>query len=187
MDPEDYQQYAHFDDSRNYTRNLISTDHESYTLLLLCWNSGKESPIHDHPCDGCWMRVVTGNVQECRYVKNSSSSDDDSLTCVSNQVYQGTYDTVRLAYVVMILALARVEPLTPTHPVLPHYFIEGQQAFIQDSMGYHKVGNPCPSQPAITLHLYCPPFQQCKIWLDPSSGTCSRSNVCYHSEYGIVL
>lgn len=29
------------------------TIHKTFTLLLLCWNPGKESPIHDHPCDGC--------------------------------------------------------------------------------------------------------------------------------------
>ena len=33
-------------------------------------------------------------------------------------------------------------------------------------MGYHKVGNPCNDQPAVTLHLYCPPFESCRTWLD---------------------
>jgi hypothetical protein len=52
FDKQDWEAYAHFDASRHYTRNLIATDHVSYTLLLLCWNPGQESPIHDHPCDG---------------------------------------------------------------------------------------------------------------------------------------
>jgi cysteine dioxygenase len=152
LDPEDYQEYAHFNSSKNYTRNLIATDRKSYTLMLLCWNAGKSSPIHDHPCDGCWMRVVMGSVQECRY--NKLNSDEECLTCVSNDIYT-----------------------------------EGQQAFIQDSMGYHKVGNPSHSKPAITLHLYCPPFETCKIWMDPhdSVASCTKSNVCYHSEYGFVV
>lgn len=152
LDPEDYQEYAHFNSSKNYTRNLIATDHKSFTLMLLCWNAGKSSPIHDHPCDGCWMRVVMGSVQECRY--NKLNSDEECLTCVSNDIYT-----------------------------------EGQQAFIQDSMGYHKVGNPSHSKPAITLHLYCPPFETCKIWMDPhdSVASCTKSNVCYHSEYGFIV
>ena len=37
-----------FDASKNYTRNLIATDDETFTLMLLCWNADKESPIHDH-------------------------------------------------------------------------------------------------------------------------------------------
>ena len=52
MTQEEWEPYAFWDADKLYTRNLVSTDGESYTLLLLCWNPGKESPIHDHPCDG---------------------------------------------------------------------------------------------------------------------------------------
>ena len=41
--------YCLFEPNKNYTRNLIATDNETFTLLLLCWNAEKESPIHDHP------------------------------------------------------------------------------------------------------------------------------------------
>ena len=41
--------YRLFEPNKNYTRNLIATDNETFTLLLLCWNAEKESPIHDHP------------------------------------------------------------------------------------------------------------------------------------------
>ena len=46
---EEWRKYALFDPMKNYTRNLIATDDETFTLLLLCWNPSKESPIHDHP------------------------------------------------------------------------------------------------------------------------------------------
>ncbi len=45
---EGLKKYALFDNMKNYTRNLIATDDETFTLLLLCWNADKESPIHDH-------------------------------------------------------------------------------------------------------------------------------------------
>lgn len=45
---EEWRKYAFFDGEKNYTRNLIATDDETFTLLLLCWNAGRESPIHDH-------------------------------------------------------------------------------------------------------------------------------------------
>jgi hypothetical protein len=48
LDKKEWAKYAIFDPSKNYTRNLIATDDETFTLLLLCWNAGKESPIHDH-------------------------------------------------------------------------------------------------------------------------------------------
>jgi len=71
--------YAMFDENKPYTRNLISTDNKTYTLLLLCWNSDKESPIHDHPCDGCWLQVLKGGIREVRY--------DKQLNCVADLDY----------------------------------------------------------------------------------------------------
>lgn len=72
------------------------------------------------------------------------------------------------------------------------------------------MGNPDPKLPAITLHLYCPPFQKCKIWLNSGGSSssltesnekndeedddgrgklkvsqCTNANVCFHSEYGV--
>ena len=56
------------------------------TLLLLCWNEGKFSPIHDHPCDGCWLRVCQGEIQETRYEVNEES---DSLDMISDESFSG--------------------------------------------------------------------------------------------------
>ncbi|KAL7430777.1 hypothetical protein ACHAXH_001681 [Discostella pseudostelligera] len=134
---------------KNYTRNLIATDDETFTLLLLCWNPSKESPIHDHPCDGCWLRVCTGKIQETRYEINAAA---DRLEITSDMVFDDDAPT-----------------------------------FINDSMGYHKVGNPSKSMPAVTMHLYCPPFNQCKIWLDPSHASRpSKACMCNYSVYGMV-
>jgi len=139
-----WKKYSLFDDNKPYTRNLISTDHETYTLLLLCWNPEKESPIHDHPCDGCWLQVLEGGIREVRY--------DREL----NQVSQIDY-------------------------------CEGELSYITDNVGYHKVGNPT-QQPAVTLHLYAPPFETCQCWhsdqADPAE-PCEGKNI-NHSEYGIL-
>ena len=62
---------------------------------------------------------------------------------------------------------------------------EGDLVFIEDSLGLHKVGNPHPTQPAFTLHLYSPPFQQCKVWLDETH--CSSTKCYNYSEYGKKL
>jgi len=42
----------------------------------------------------------------------------------------------------------------------------GATIYIDDSIGLHKVTNPISDGPAMTLHLYSPPFNKCKIWLD---------------------
>ena len=86
LDPEELTRYTHLDDSKHYTRNLVATDNTNYTLLLLCWNPGKSSPIHDHPCDGCWMQVLKGQVRECRYERTK----DGVLKCFSDETFYGT-------------------------------------------------------------------------------------------------
>jgi cysteine dioxygenase len=55
--------------------------------------------------------------------------------------------------------------------------------FIEDSMGYHKVGCPSPNQTAVTMHLYSPPFKSCKIFLNEDRKSC-EANVCFYSMYG---
>jgi len=150
LDKDEWDRFAFFDPLKNYTRNLIATDNETYTLLLLCWTPNRESPIHDHPCDGCWLRVCEGVVRETRYVQDEN---EDVLKCVEESNFE-----------------------------------EGQQAYIEDSMGYHKIGNPSIHKPAVTLHLYSPPFQKCKIWLDPcKASNPSVSCFCMYSEYGIKV
>uniref|UniRef100_A0A7S4MBD2 Cysteine dioxygenase n=1 Tax=Odontella aurita TaxID=265563 RepID=A0A7S4MBD2_9STRA len=146
----EWDRFEFFDSSRNYTRNLISTDGDTYTLILLCWNAGKESPIHDHPCDGCYMRVLEGSIRESRYFRNEN---EDKLDCTADEIFK-----------------------------------EGDLAFIKDSIGYHKIGNPTKDIPAVTMHLYSPPFQRCQIWPDPSHASRSSSaSMCYYSEYGRLM
>lgn len=83
-------QYKHFETEKKYTRNLIATDGERFTLMLICWNGGKESPVHDHPCRGCWMRVCEGAVTETRFARK-----DGSLV----EVGAGTFESPAVAYV----------------------------------------------------------------------------------------
>ena len=84
---EGLKKYALFDDRKNYTRNLIATDDETFTLLLLCWNADKESPIHDHVSsiinrvydNLCFPASMT--IMMCDVAKLSCSSSLLSNTC----------------------------------------------------------------------------------------------------------
>lgn len=62
---EDWRPFALFAEDR-YTRNLVAR-HERFELLLLCWDAGQESPIHNHEGQDCWMGVLEGDVEELRY------------------------------------------------------------------------------------------------------------------------
>lgn len=67
----DYAPFRYVDGKKLYTRNLVM-ETDLFTIICLVWNPDKESPIHDHPCDGCWVRVLEGNVQETVYESDSS-------------------------------------------------------------------------------------------------------------------
>jgi len=67
--------YTFFDFEKPYTRNLVATDNKNYTLLLLCWTPGKESKIHNHPCDGCYIKALRGCIRETLYSVHESSQE----------------------------------------------------------------------------------------------------------------
>ena len=53
-----------------------------------------------------------------------------------------------------------------------------------DNIGFHKVGNET-SRGAITLHLYAPPYQSCRVWMDDSDASkVSRPIVTMYSING---
>eukprot|EP00978_Attheya_sp_CCMP212_P010609 scaffold25804_cov58-Attheya_sp.AAC.2 len=110
---DEWERYACFDPSQHYTRNLVSTDNENFTLLILCWNPGRTSPIHDHPCDGCWMRVCEGSVREERYVNDTES---DSLRRFSDRIFTGKL-TPRLSLAYNSLPIHSQE--TPIYSMIP--------------------------------------------------------------------
>ena len=62
----DYLPFKFSDSQKLYTRNLVM-ETDLFSLIVLVWNPDKESPIHDHPCEGCWVRVLEGNVKETVY------------------------------------------------------------------------------------------------------------------------
>eukprot|EP01083_Nonionella_stella_P071500 192075_1 len=153
--------FCFIDKHKNYTRNLIATDDETFTLLLLCWNPGKYSPIHAHPCDGCWMRVCQGSVNEVRYDLKKGKDEEkegESSSSPPPVSFVCTMDTT---------------------------FEENEITYIHDNLGYHKVGNPSNDLLAMSIHLYSPPFNKCKIWMDPcDAASSSMSYMCNFSEYG---
>ncbi len=59
---EELQSYESWDQS-SYSRNCIySTD--DIEILLLCWNSGDITPVHNHGGQQCWVYQVDGSIEE---------------------------------------------------------------------------------------------------------------------------
>lgn len=142
--------FTFFDNDKPYTRNLISTDGKHYTLLLLCWGPGKSSKIHNHPCDGCFIKTISGCIKETRYVAVESNDEIQQ---------SGT-----------------------------KFYCEGQVSYMTDELGLHKISNPNHNVGAVTLHLYTPPFNSCKVWSCEGKGELSKVEkgvMGFFSVYGL--
>lgn len=197
--------YCYYDATIPYTRNLIATDNENYTLLLLCWNQNQDqrSPIHNHPGDGCYMRVLSGSIIEQLYnvVPSLPSLPQTESTVVQDDTSSSTTTTT-----------------VTLECIATHHYTTNQVTFINDTIGYHSIGcGPSPPPPplhtqsnhtssplrsvpgAISLHLYCPPIRQCQIVVTSSSSSSLSYNDCgstsniyvrdsgpmyHHTEYG---
>lgn len=131
--------YTFFDLEKPYTRNLVASDGKHYSLLILCWGPGKGSKIHNHPCDGCYIRSLSGCIKETRY-----------------DVLPGS-DEIKQSAV--------------------KFYCEGQVSYMTDNLGLHKITNPNANVGAVTLHLYTPPFQSCKVWSHEGQGELSKSEI----------
>lgn len=53
----------------------------------------------------------------------------------------------------------------------------------QDSLGLHRVENPSAMNPAVSLHLYSPPFSSCSVF-NKQTGQKSMCKVTFWSKYG---
>jgi len=69
-------------------------------------------------------------------------------------------------------------PSSPSPPLPPF-----SSAACVDSMGLHRVENASHSGPAVSLHLYSPPFKTCQTF-DQRTGTARTVRMTFWSEYG---
>ncbi len=52
--------------SEKYTRNCLYRD-TNFELILICWNEGQETPVHNHDGEDCWVHLLQGEMQEVFY------------------------------------------------------------------------------------------------------------------------
>lgn len=66
----DWRSYIKFCPDK-YTRIILSEySNDDFELVLICWNKDQMSPIHDHPTNGCLLKVLQGSLTEDVYVKH---------------------------------------------------------------------------------------------------------------------
>lgn len=62
---KDWKNHSVFSE-HHYTR-IPLYQNSQFEILLSCWNPGQNSSLHDHPPNGCMMKIITGSLTEKLY------------------------------------------------------------------------------------------------------------------------
>jgi predicted metal-dependent enzyme (double-stranded beta helix superfamily) len=67
---DDWMKYISFSEE-SYKRNPIAgMVNENLEFILICWKPTQGSPIHDHPENGCLVKILKGSLREDIYVNH---------------------------------------------------------------------------------------------------------------------
>ena len=65
IEPATLAPYLHYRPER-YTRHLVHKT-PAFEILVICWGSGQQAPIHGHEGELCWARVECGTLRFTNY------------------------------------------------------------------------------------------------------------------------
>jgi len=154
-DKNDWRKFEKIDKYR-YTRNLVDEGNGRFNLMLLAWGEGMGSSIHDHADSHCCMKILEGELKETMY---DWPEEKECLDQSEESASEG-----------MKKKSARI-------------LTQGKVAYINDSIGLHRVENPSGSCRAVSLHVYSPPFDECQSF-DERSGKTNKVKVTFYSKFG---
>eukprot|EP00049_Salpingoeca_infusionum_P005906 m.98885 g.98885 ORF g.98885 m.98885 type:complete len:255 (+) comp13129_c0_seq2:304-1068(+) len=149
-DVEDWKRFAHFN-QHSYTRNLVDDGNGKYNIMLLCWDVGQASSIHDHAGSHCFMKILNGELTQ--------------------QLYD-TPDKIESAHAPLQL---NAESCHSVDDVL----------YISDKIGTHRVANTSHSATAVSMHIYSPPYSECKCFDERTGGQRSSGCITFFSKNGV--
>jgi cysteine dioxygenase len=139
-DEKEWSRYAMNDESRHYTRNLVDEGNGKSNLLLLVWNPGKGSPIHDHSQAHCVMKMLKGSLREKVYASPASSASSSGPPQI---LRERTYFENEVTYISDQVGL--------------HKYVPTCNVMFVENLRCDRITNASDSQVAISLHLYTPP------------------------------
>lgn len=113
--------------NESYTRNCIF-DTDKFELILLCWEKGQMTPIHDHGGEECWVKIIEGEFEEKIYQANK----DGELTIVQSS----TSKTGDITYMIDFMGFHSLENLSNKKSMSLHLYakpIRSCKVFNDDS------------------------------------------------------
>ncbi len=77
---EEFEQYYTWNTDR-YSRNVLARDN-NFEALLICWEKGQTSPIHDFNAQEAWIHPVEGKLREERFILNKEKGKLEKVSSV---------------------------------------------------------------------------------------------------------
>ena len=59
-----------------------------------------------------------------------------------------------------------------------------EAAYIHDKIGLHRVSNTSPTDDAVSLHLYTPPYEYCKTFCEDTAEVRVSGKCVFYSKFG---
>lgn len=123
-----------------YTRNCIAED-DNFELILLCWQKGQITPIHNHGGEECWVRIIEGEFKETVY-----STDDVSELKVVKTITSRAND---VTYMKDFMGVHSIENLSNKRSMSLHLYAkpirsckiydEESGCFVEKNLSYDTV------------------------------------------------
>ncbi len=133
---EDYCSWS----NKSYTRNCI-IETEKFELILLCWEKGQITPIHDHGGEECWVKIIKGEFKERIYKQDEAGE----LNIVKSAVSQSG----NITYMIDFMGFHSLENLSNQRSMSLHLyakpihsckvFDEVSRKFVTKDLVYHTV------------------------------------------------
>lgn len=156
LEPKSVKPFVHFQEGR-YTRNLVFRN-DLFEVLLLCWDKGQVTPVHNHKGQLGWMIIHEGDLSVVNYRRMGCSGQ-----CHKDRRWS----------VMMVDRVLRAET--------------GMLCHVRDGEQVHQIRNDDRfSSPAISLHIYSRPIDTCVIY-DTKRNECTDKSLSNYSEYGQII
>jgi cysteine dioxygenase len=141
LQPKAWRRYVQLSQD-NYTRTLVALE-QAFSVVIICWNNGQSSPIHDHgPGTRSWAKVLSGALEMRTYASARGTAG-------------------RAPAGVGALPGFRPRAQASSDVIDTKLFQTGQCLSESEYSGLHKMGNASTKEPAISLHVYSPPYVHC--------------------------
>ena len=99
--------------NKSYTRNCI-VENEKFELILICWEEGQKTSIHDHGGEECWVKVIQGELGETIYKVDEEGELKEVKSIISK--------TGDISYMIDFMGCHRLENLTDGRCISLHLY-----------------------------------------------------------------